>query len=186
MVTAETLERAIIYATEKHKGVTRKGDGTPYIIHPIRVMMTLFGIKGNSVNIYLLAVAAILHDVVEDCGVTIQEIAELFGYDVAAIVEQLTSDSDKIEAMGKTEYLTQKLLKISSYALVIKLIDRLDNIKDMKTMPETFSSRQIKSTMVILNALEMGRKLTGTHKTLISMIREEMDKYQVLDGHENA
>lgn len=180
MVTAETLERAIIYATEKHKGVTRKGDGTPYIIHPIRVLVTLFNIKGKSVNIYLLAVAAILHDVVEDCGVTIQEIADLFGYDVAAIVEQLTSDPDMIKEMGKTEYLTYKMSRISSYALVIKLIDRLDNIKDMKSMDDKFRDKQIKSTTSILNALEEGRKLTGTHTVLIKMIREEMSKYETV------
>ena len=178
-VTAETLERAIIFAAEKHRGVKRKGDGRPYILHPLSVLHTLLAIKPNSKNAFLLAVVAVLHDTVEDCDVTIQEIAELFGYQVASLVEELTSDKAEIERIGKTEYLKQKMIGMSSYALCIKLVDRLDNIKDMKSMTESFRIKQIASTTIILDALDLERKLTKTHRTIIKMIRKEMKRYAV-------
>jgi (p)ppGpp synthase/HD superfamily hydrolase len=177
-VTAATLEKAIAFALEKHKNVTRKGDGRPYILHPMSVLITLMAIK-KSKNIFLLATVAILHDVVEDCDVTIEEIAELFGYHVAAMVQDLTSDKEEIERIGKTQYLINKMLKMSTYTLCIKLVDRLDNIKDMVSMSESFRQKQIDSTTQILEALENGRKLTKTHKLIIGMIRKEMAKYKL-------
>lgn len=177
-VTAETLERAITFATEKHKGVVRKGDGRPYILHPMSVLVTLLAIK-KSKNALLLACAAILHDVVEDCGVTMEEIAKLFGHQVASLVDELTSDNAKIKELGKTEYLTQKMIRMSSYGLCIKLVDRLDNIRDMKTMSASFRTKQIDSTTSILASLETNRKLTKTHKVLIKMIRKEMAQYKL-------
>ena len=176
-ITAETLERAILFALDKHKNVKRKGDGRPYILHPLSVLHTLMSVK-KSKNALLLAVCAVLHDTVEDCGVTIQEIAELFGYHVATIVEELTSDKDEIKKLGKTEYLIKKMLNMSSYSLCIKLVDRLDNIKDMTSMDDTFKDKQIDSTKKILDALKIGRKLTKTHTTLIRMIYKEMSKYK--------
>lgn len=176
-VTAETLERAIIFATEKHKGVKRKGNGRPYILHPLSVLHTLLAIKPNSTNAFLLAVVSLLHDTVEDCDVTLQEIAELFGYQVASLVQELTSDKDEIDRIGKTEYLKNKMLKMSSYALCIKLVDRLDNIKDMKSMTVAFRKKQIDSTTEILAALETGRKITKTHRIIIKLIRKEMKRY---------
>lgn len=175
-VTAEILEKAIQFALEKHKNVKRKGDGRPYILHPLSVLHTLMAIK-KSKNAFLLATVAILHDTVEDCDVTIQEIANLFGYHVAAMVEDLTSDKSEIKRLGKTQYLISKMLKMSSYSLCIKLVDRLDNIKDMSSMDDTFKNKQVDSTTQILNVLEKDRKLTRTHVILIKMIRKEMLKY---------
>ena len=175
-VTAELLEKAISFALEKHKGVKRKGDGRPYILHPLSVLHTLTAIK-KSKNAFLLATVCVLHDCVEDCDVTIQEIAELFGYNVAAMVEELTSDKAEIKKIGKTAYLINKMLHMSSYALCIKLVDRLDNIKDMGSMDAAFKEKQINSTTEILEALAVGRKLTKTHKLIMAMIAKEMGKY---------
>lgn len=176
-VTAETLERAIAFALEKHKNVKRKGDGRPYILHPLSVLHRLMSIK-KSKNAFLLATASVLHDVVEDCDVTIQEIADLFGYHVAALVEDLSSDKEMIKKIGKTEYLIQKMLKMGSYSLRIKLVDRWDNMEDMESMDAGFRKKQIDSTNTILEALENGRKLTKTHKIIIGKIRKAMAKYQ--------
>lgn len=182
MVTAETLERAIAFAIEKHKNVRRKGDGRPYILHPLSVLHTLLEIK-KSKNAYLLATAAVLHDTVEDCeDVTLEVIAKEFGYAVAAIVEELTSiKEDILKKGGKTPYLIEKMLNMSSYSLCIKLVDRLDNIKDMRTMTQEFVKKQIISTREILEALELGRKLTKTHKKIIKLIKKEMRFYEKIN-----
>lgn len=171
----ELLEKAIIFATEKHKGIRRKGDGKPYIIHPIAVMMILFSLK-DSKNKYLLAIVAILHDTVEDCDVTLQEIFQLFGAQVASLVEELTTDKKECERRGKTVYLCVKVLEMSSYGLRIKLADRLHNCSDLLNMPQSFRDKYITETLAIIGVLKAKGKLTKSHRILISRIIKEIKK----------
>ena len=147
------LEKAIIFATKKHEGQVRKGDGMPYIIHPIRVMNHLMKMK-KSKNITLLCVATLQHDLLEDTDTTLDEIADNFGHIVAGIVGELTSNKEEISKQGKTQYLLNKMLKMSSYALVIKLCDRLDNIQDMDNMSQEFKNKYITETNIILHGLK--------------------------------
>jgi (p)ppGpp synthase/HD superfamily hydrolase len=99
--------------------------------------------------------AALLHDTVEDCpNTSLQEIAETFGYYVAALVDELTSDEKEIKKIGKTEYLKNKMAKMSSYGLVIKLSDRLDNVRDMSAVNLQFQKKYTKETLEILEYLE--------------------------------
>jgi (p)ppGpp synthase/HD superfamily hydrolase len=174
-ITANTLELALLFSIEKHKGQVRKGDGRPYILHPISVLLTLGRIK-KSKNHLLLAIASVLHDTVEDCNVSLQEIADNFGYNVAAIVDELTSDKEEIEKVGKKEYLLNKMLTMSTYALCIKLCDRLDNLSDMDSMPNKFIKRQIVDTKFILDGLKKS-KLTATHKEIIKLINKKIKAY---------
>lgn len=168
------LEDAIVFAAQKHKGQVRKGNKMPYIIHPMRVLHNLLAIK-ESKNIMIMSAAAILHDTVEDCGVKIQEIAKRFGYQVAALVEELTLDKTQYEKIGKAVYLADHMLKMSSYALNIKLSDRLDNIEDTKTMSSDFTKKYIAETNYILEKLK-GRKLTKTHLKQIAKLRAAIKK----------
>jgi (p)ppGpp synthase/HD superfamily hydrolase len=184
-VTLETFERALIYAIQKHSGVTRKGVDAvgfrrPYILHPLSVMQRIFNNKVSK-NIYLLATAAVLHDVVEDCfedrNEGLGEIAKLFGWNIAAIVDELTLDKEKYKTIGKKEYLAQELNIMSSYALAIKLCDRLDNVSDLDTMPEDFRNNYIAETEYILGKLN--RKLSDSHRKLIAEIYLTLESYKV-------
>ena len=172
---AAMLEKAILFATEKHKGIRRKGDGKPYILHPMAVMMILFSLKDSN-NKYLLAVVAILHDVVEDCDVTLAEIRRLFGYAVAALLEEVTTDKKKCEQMGKTAYLCMRVLEMTSYGLRIKLADRLHNCSDLKNMSQKFRDNYIPQTQEIIRTLETQRRLTKTHKYLVGKIKLALKK----------
>jgi len=165
------FEKSLIYAIEKHKGQYRKNSNFPYIWHPISVAKNVEENK-KSKNLELLMTASLLHDLVEDVeDVTLEEIAKLFGYKVAALVEELTSDPIEIEKMGKTEYLKMKMGKMSSYALVIKLSDRLDNVKDLSSGSESFRTKYSKETLEILMHLyDCGRKLTDTHIKIMNKI----------------
>lgn len=177
IVSADVLERAIVFAVNAHMGQRRKGDGRPYILHPMSVMQRIQSIKKSN-NIYMLGAAAILHDTVEDCGVDIDVIAKEFGFHVAALVDELTLDKNQYEQIGKKEYLAQELCHMTSYALAIKLCDRLDNVCDMKEMKPSFQNRYVEETTYILDVLEASkRSLTKTHKALIKMIRKELKKY---------
>ena len=170
-VTLEMLEKGIIFAAKAHRGQKRKGDGRPYIFHPLAVAQTIYEVK-DSKNMYLLALVAVLHDTVEDCGISLKKIAKKFGHQVASLVEELTLDKEKYETIGKTKYLCQEVLKMSNYGLCLKLADRLNNVRDMKKMPADFVKRYKAETREIVKTLENGRKLTSTHLKLIVLIKK--------------
>jgi (p)ppGpp synthase/HD superfamily hydrolase len=174
-ITSKQLEEAIIFATEKHGGQVRKGDGRPYILHPMSVLMRCYKAK-SSKNMFLLMTACILHDTVEDCGVKLDEIASKFGYHVAALVEELTLDKTKYEIIGKKEYLAEEMVGMSSYALFIKLCDRLDNISDCVSMSNEFVIKYVAETAYILDKVKKGRKLTKSHLILISEIEKQLEE----------
>jgi guanosine-3',5'-bis(diphosphate) 3'-pyrophosphohydrolase len=173
MIPQKLFERAIEFAVEKHKGQKRKGDGRPYILHPMEVAILILKHK-KSVNAYLLGTCAILHDVVEDCGVTLAEITKEFGAQVASIVDELTLDKTNYLTIGKAEYLAQHTVKMSSYALAIKLCDRYSNVMDLASMPKEFADKYKAETHLILERLKTRDKLTKTHKKLIKLIKKEI------------
>ena len=172
MITTELFQDAIEFAVEKHKGQKRKGDGRPYILHPIEVTNFIMKFKKTE-NAYLLGACAVLHDTVEDCNVALQEIAEKFGYQVASIVQELTLDKTQYELIGKAEYLARHTVKMSTYALAIKLCDRLSNVRDLDSMSDDFASKYKKETRLIIDRLQ-NRRLTKTHKKIIKLIEKEI------------
>ena len=166
------FEKALEFAIKKHKGQKRKGTDMPYYRHPISVAENIEEFK-KSKNLELLMTEALLHDTVEDCpGISMKKIANMFGYQVASLVDELTSDKDEIAKVGKIEYLKKKTGGLTSYGLVIKLADRLHNVEDMSNMTKEFQKRYKKETLAILDHIESGvRKLTPTHHRLIDKIR---------------
>lgn len=172
MIQNDILEKALIFAVKKHTGQKRKGNGTPYILHPSRVATIVYYAKKSS-NINLIMAICLLHDVVEDCDVTLAEIARRFGHHVAGCVDELTTDKELCKQMGKAEYLLSKMLKMSSYSLCVKLADRLDNLRDMSSLNFDTKCRTINQTIFILKGLKE-RKLTATHQKLIALIEKEI------------
>lgn len=183
--TAETLQKAFELAVVAHRGQIRKGSKLPYIIHPMRAVCRLLGLKEDSNNVYMICCAMILHDVVEDGGITIEQIAKDFGLHIAALVEELTSDNQMIELLGKTQYLSMKMMSMTSYAFTIKLIDRLDNICDMKHLNPGQRDRMIADTKEILVNVIAGRpKISPTQQRIINDIYLEIRKYDKPDEDE--
>lgn len=169
----ESPEEALKYATKAHAGQTRSG-GDPYITHPMRVADHIKKYK-QSHNLDALISAAYLHDTIEDTDTTQEVLHDLFGGLVASLVKELTSDPEQIKKMGKAAYLSHKMAVMSSYGLVIKLADRLDNVKDITTAktPE-WRQKYAKETNQILDYIEKTRALSGTHKKLIELIRAKL------------
>ncbi len=193
MITLEIFEKALIFAVKAHSGQIRKGvdeDGfsrpyilhplhclpVSYILHPLNVMQKIFNNKVSK-NIYLLASAAILHDSLEDVEwVTLEMITELFGEQIASLVDELTINKEESKKIGKKDYLVNKMNSMSSYALAIKLCDRLDNVSDLETMDKDFRNYYVKQTNYILGKLD--RKLSNVHKKLIEEIYSTINKYE--------
>lgn len=168
------INEALEYATKMHQGQLRK-DGTDYINHPIRVANYVKKFK-QSKNLENLIISAYLHDTLEDTEATYYDLVEKFGPQVASIVLELTTDIDFKKELGKTKYLEIKMKNMSSWALVIKLCDRLDNVSDLINADETFKDKYIKETLEIISYLINNRQLSNTHITIIKDILKELSK----------
>lgn len=145
------IKRAYEFAEKKHAGQTR-GSGEPYIKHPLRVAR-LAAEWGSESDVIM---AALLHDVAEDCGVPLSEIRELFGSNVEKIVDTVTALSDK-EFANHTLTKAQKDLlsdaklqsSMNSEALLVKIADRIDNlntlsgVKPEKRVPKAEHTKEI-------------------------------------------
>lgn len=160
--------RAINFAAEKHKGQERRGSGLPYVTHPIIVSHLIAKYKSNSKHLEELQCAALLHDTLEDTECTYTEIEREFGPLVAAIVIELTSDDEIIKTIGKNEYLKTKMIKMSKYAFILKLIDRLSNVCDKP------SDKYVKDTIELMEYIKANRiDLTNRQSSIIIDIELE-------------
>lgn len=127
-----TIQKAYEFAYMAHNGVRRKS-GEPYIIHPIAVAqytITEVGLGTKS------AVAALLHDVVEDTEYTVEDIKSMFGDKVAVIVDGLTKLSGNFDS-SQAENFKKMILTLSEdlRVILIKLADRLHNMQTLESMP---------------------------------------------------
>ena len=160
------LQKAVDYATEKHHGQTRKS-GEPYITHPLQVAATLidWGMDIDSI------VAGVLHDTVEDTDATLEEIVELFGKDVAFLVDGVTKVSQARAGMknlesylpSTTDNLTKLLIAVGQdvRVIIIKLSDRLHNMQTLQFKSEEKQKKIARETLDVFaplaDRLNMGR-----------------------------
>jgi guanosine-3',5'-bis(diphosphate) 3'-pyrophosphohydrolase len=136
------IRKAFKMANEAHKGMRRKS-GDPFIIHPLEVALIVTEEIGLGVT---STVSAILHDVVEDTDLTIEDIENAFGKKIATIVDGLTKISgvfDKESNSLQAENFRKMLLTLSDDVRVIfiKLADRLHNMRTLGSLPR---NKQIK------------------------------------------
>jgi GTP diphosphokinase / guanosine-3',5'-bis(diphosphate) 3'-diphosphatase len=136
------IRKAFKMANEAHKGTLRKS-GEPYIVHPLQVAIIVSEEIGLGVT---STVCAILHDVVEDTDLTIEDIENAFGKKIASIVDGLTKISgvfDKESNSLQAENFRKMLLTLSDDVRVIfiKLADRLHNMRTLGSLPR---NKQIK------------------------------------------
>jgi (p)ppGpp synthase/HD superfamily hydrolase len=136
MLPFATLERtqmpnlfdAIEFSARAHRGQFRKASQIPYILHPINVARILIECDASQE----LILAAILHDVVEDTPVTLEQVRAEFGDDVASLVEA-TSEADKKDTWENRKRAMLDLAETASQdVLLLELADRLDNIREIQ------------------------------------------------------
>ncbi len=169
---SENLKKAIDYAVRMHEGQTRL-NGEPYIKHPLHVVQNVLKYK-KSKNIEVLLMSACLHDTIEDTDTTYYDIFQNFGPQVASLVLELTTDEDMKNELGKVKYLKIKMKNMSSWALTIKLCDRLDNCSDLLSCSEEFQEKYVLETLDILEYISQFRTLTGTQIRLVEDILDEL------------
>ena len=164
----KTIEEAYKYAEQKHKGQYRK-TGEPYIIHPLHVAYILTSINADKETI----IAGLLHDVLEDTETTKQDIEEKFGETVAHLVDGVTK-INSINVSTDNEYLTSYYKKIivgmseDVRVIIIKLADRLHNMRTLYALDHERQKRKAKETLEILTPI--------AHRLGMNKIKSELEE----------
>lgn len=130
------LDKAIIYACDKHKGMFRKGDNQPYIYHPLEVL----GIASLITNDDDVLCACVLHDVIEDTGATKEEIASLANERVAKLVAN-ESENKRGNVNKESTWKTRKQETIDTInnsddigTKIVCLSDKLANLRSFNRL----------------------------------------------------
>lgn len=169
------LNRAYVYAMMAHGEQTR-ASGDPYFSHPLEVAAILTDLKLDDATI----VAALLHDTIEDTEATRTEIDQVFGHEIGALVDGLTK-LKRLELVSReakqAENLRKLLLAVANdvRVLLVKLADRLHNMRTLEFVPPA-SRRRIAEETIDIYAPLAGRM--GMHE-----MREELEdlSFRVLD-----
>src|SRR3954454_15561830 len=145
----ELLNRAYVYAMRAH-GAQKRASGDPYLTHPLEVAGILTGLRLDGATI----VAAVLHDPIEDTGSTREEIDQTFGPEIGRLVDGLTK-LKKLDLVSKraeqAENFRKLLLAIADdvRVLVVKLADRLHNMRTLHFVPPEKRTRIAEETLDI-------------------------------------
>ena len=145
----ELFSKCLTYATDKHSK-QKRSSGEPYIIHPLNVVATLIKLKMDMDSL----MAGLLHDVIEDCEVTAEEVAKLFGESVADIVVGCTKIS-KIKFKSKEESQAENFRKMvvamakDIRVIIVKLADRMHNMRTLQYVSKDKQMNKAKETLDI-------------------------------------
>lgn len=161
------INKAYDYAYEKHSKQLRKS-GEPYFVHLLAVAYELAKLRVGPSTIC----AGLLHDVIEDCGVTKEEFIELFGEEIYQIVESVTKIGN-LQFKDEKEYLAANHRKIlmamakDIRVILVKLCDRLHNMRTLQYMPYEKQQRIAKETLEVYAPI--------AHRLGIAEIKNELE-----------
>ena len=172
----ELVLKAFEFANEAHKGVRRRS-GEPYILHPIavaKIVVDEIGLGCKSIC------AALLHDVVEDTDFTVEDIERLFGDKIASLVDGLTKIKTALDNDNKNKTQANRVsLQAENFRrilvtlnddvriVIIKLADRLHNVRTIQFMPEYKRDKILSETMYLFIPL--------AHRLGLYSIKSEME-----------
>jgi guanosine-3',5'-bis(diphosphate) 3'-pyrophosphohydrolase len=141
------VRRAYQFAAQAHDGQTRKS-GDPYVTHPLAVAQIIAELKLDVASVC----AGLLHDCVEDTSATVDQLGELFGKEIAFLVDGVTK-------LGKLPYSTREEQQAENFrkmllamardirVILVKLCDRLDNMRSLHHLPPEKQERIASETM---------------------------------------
>ncbi len=145
------LQRAYAVAEQSHRGQLRKS-GDPYITHPLAVATILAELGMDTTTL----VAALLHDTVEDTGMSLDDVRGEFGEQVAHLVDGVTKmDKVKYGSAAEAETIRKMVVAMARdpRVLVIKLADRLHNMRTLRFLPPDKQERKARETLEVLAPL---------------------------------
>ena len=164
----DLLNRAYVYAMKAHGSQTR-ASGDPYFSHPLAVATILTELRADPATV----ATALLHDVVEDTDVTIEDIKEVFGDEIAQLVDGVTKLSQiehRDQASKQAENFRKLVVAMADdvRVLLVKLADRLHNMRTLN-----FISKEEKRRRIAMETMEIFAPLAG--RIGVQRIREELE-----------
>ena len=186
----ELLRRAYVFSALEHKGQVRHS-GEPYLVHPLEVADFLADMKLDVVAV----AAGLLHDVVEDTLTTPERIAELFGPEIAHVVEGVTkigaipfSSSEERQAENFRKMLLAMVDDIR--VILVKLADRLHNMRTLHHLPEERRTKIAQETLdiyaPIANRLGMSKVKNELEELVVPLHRAEGVRGAPVEGRGQA
>ncbi len=153
---SEIVKRALMFATLAHGDQKRKYTGEMYIVHPIEVMEIVKSVPHDDA----MLAAALLHDVVEDTEVSIEEVTEAFGQDIADLVSDLTDVSKPEDGNRKFRKAMDRdhSAQSSARAQTVKLADLISNSSDILKNDPSFAKVYLAEKELLLQVLTEGDK----------------------------
>jgi guanosine-3',5'-bis(diphosphate) 3'-pyrophosphohydrolase len=184
------LTCAIDFATKAHES-QKRANGDPFIVHPLNVADTLinWGMDIDSV------IAGILHDSVEDANIPLQEIAEMFGHEIAHLIDGVTKVTQARSGMKDlSDYMPQTRENLSKLLIalgedirvvIIKLADRLHNLQTLNYLPEERRLKKARESLEVFapiaDRLGMGRVRMQIEELAFSYLDpKEFKRLQIL------
>lgn len=177
----DKINEAYLYALKKHEGKKRK-TGEDFITHPLSVAKILCDINVDDTTI----IAALVHETISESDATLEELESMFGNEVRVIVDSLTK-INRLKLSDDSEsssiYLRKILVGLSEDArvLIIKLADRLHNMRTLYSLPEEKQKQKVMETMNVLIPI--------AHRLGINSIKSELEdlslKYSKPDVYES-
>ena len=163
----DEIKKAYLFAKEKHDGQKRIS-GEDYVVHPLNVAYILSEIHADSKTIS----AALLHDTIEDCNVTKEQLEELFGLEVAKLVESITK-INKLSFTGDNDAMVANQRKIliglteDVRVIILKLADRLHNMRTLWALSLEKQKENARETLDIFTPI--------AHRLGINSIKSELE-----------
>jgi guanosine-3',5'-bis(diphosphate) 3'-pyrophosphohydrolase len=162
---AAMLLEAVAFAAEKHRNQRRKdADASPYINHPIQLASLL---KRQDVDDVIVLCAALLHDTVEDTNTTAEELRHAFGNAITDVVLEVTDDTS-LPKMERKRLQIEHARQLSQRAKLVKLADKICNLRDMVASPPSGWEKQRKREYFAW-AKDVIDGVRGTHAGLEAM-----------------
>lgn len=159
---------ALEFAHRKHWKQIRKDEKqTPYIAHLLAVSSLVLEADGDEIA----AIAALLHDVLEDTSCTVVELEEKFGAAVSAVVQQLSENKSLEKAERKLAY-AKSVLEISDRAVLVSLADKLHNLRGIAggQAPELIT--EVNKVFYLELIRNLGARIPGMGRTAMSQLSE--------------
>jgi len=149
------IDFAFEFAVKAHDGQLRKYTGEPYIVHPIEVAQIVASVTDDCECIC----AALLHDVIEDCGVTKQDLIDVgFGYPIAEMVAQLSDVSKPEDGNRKQRKAIDRTHTAAAWpkTKTVKLADLISNTNSITAYDPSFSKVYMAEKKLLLDVLQEG------------------------------
>ncbi len=174
MINQDKINEALLFAALKHEGIKMKQPNVSYVAHLQGVCLeAVSGCLNNNSNVNLekVIILSLLHDTIEDTSTSYEEVKELFGKDIADGVLALTKNFN-LQHCDQMKDSLDRIKKQSVEVSIVKLADRLFNLKDIPSMWNEERIREYRvEAIIILN------ELGGVNEYMANRLKEKIKNY---------